>query len=227
MFAILGILLLVLIYAPSLLVRHTLRKYSVDLSSIPGTGAELARHLIDRFKLNGVNVEETQPDNDHYDPTANCVRLSPNVFHGRSLTAVAVAAHEVGHAIQFTRNEEISQLRKIYIPRAYLLRRIGIGIMGIMPIVGAIIHVPQVMLITLFIGVVTMLAGAAMYLIILPEEWDASFNKAFPILVEGNYIHSDQTKAIKHILGAAAMTYFAAALADVLSIWRWIAILRR
>jgi len=227
MFAILGIALLIAVYAPQFFVRHTLRKYSVDLTSVPGTGAELARHLIERFELNGVTVEETKPDSDHYDPNARCVRLSPNVYHGRSLTAVAVAAHEVGHAIQFTRNEDISRLRSAYIPKAYTLRRIGIAIMGLIPVVGAIVHAPQVMFATLGLGILAMLAGASMYLIILPEEWDASFNKAFPILVKGNYIDSEQSKAVRQILWAAALTYFAAALADILSIWRWIAILRR
>ena len=227
MIAALGILLLVLIYTPNFLVHHILRKYSGDLSSIPGSGAELARHLIERFNLPGVKVEETKPNNDHYDPNDNCVRLSPDVFHGHSLTAIAVATHEVGHAIQFTRNEDISRLRKAYIPKAAALRRVGIGIMGFMPVVGVIIHVPQIMILTILIGILTMLAGAAMYLIILPEEWDASFNKALPILVKGEYIKPKQEAAVRQILGAAAFTYFAGALADVLSIWRWLAIIRR
>jgi len=227
MAAVLAIFLLVLIFLPNFLVHHTLRKYSRDLASVPGSGSELARHLIDRFKLEGVSVEETNPNNDHYDQAAKCVRLSPNVFHGRSLTAVAVATHEVGHAIQFTRQEDISRLRNEYLPKALAFRRLGIGIMSIVPIVGAIVHVPAVMIATLVLGVIAMMIGAAMYLIILPEEWDASFNKALPILLQGEYIQPDQEKAIKQILGAAAFTYFAAAMADILSIWRWIAILRR
>lgn len=227
MTAVLAIFLLIVIFTPNFLVHHVLRKYSQDLSSIPGSGAELARHLIDRFQLSGVSVEETDPDHDHYDPQAKCVRLSPTIFHGRSLSAIAVATHEVGHAIQFIREEPISRLRQEYIPKAITMRRIGIGIMGIVPIAGAIVHVPAVMIAILAFGVIAMLAGAAMYLLVIPEEWDASFNKALPILLEGEYIQADQEKAIKQILGAAAFTYFAAAMADVLSIWRWIAILRR
>jgi Zn-dependent membrane protease YugP len=227
MIAILGILLLALIYMPNLMVKYTLRKYANDLPGIPGTGAELARHLITRFELSGVQVEETEPGADHYDPNKNCVRLSPNNYHGRSLTAVAVAAHEVGHAIQFNRNETISRLRGQYMPKAATLRRVGITIMGFMPLIGLLIHVPQAMILVVLIGIVTMMAGAAMYLIILPEEWDASFNKAFPILKEGNYIQADQERAVQQILRAAAFTYLAGALADILSIWRWIAILKR
>ena len=71
------------------------------------------------------------------------------------------------------------------------------------------------------------LAGAFAYLIILPEEWDASFNKALPILMEGDYVEEHQIPKIRKILKAAALTYFAAALANVLHIGRWLLILRR
>ena len=69
--------------------------------------------------------------------------------------------------------------------------------------------------------------GALAYLIVLPEEWDASFNKALPILIEGKYIESDQQQAVREVLKAAALTYFAAALASMLNIGRWLLILRR
>ena len=91
----------VLFYLPSFWVRRVMRLYGGDSVDIPGTGAELARHLIDRFQLDGVAVEECAPFKDHFDPRGPAVRLSPQNYQGRSLTAVAVAAHEVGHAIQF------------------------------------------------------------------------------------------------------------------------------
>ena len=71
------------------------------------------------------------------------------------------------------------------------------------------------------------LIGALAYLIILPEEWDASFNKALPILIEGEYVAEDQLPNIRNVLKAAAITYFASALANVLNIGRWLLILRR
>ena len=71
------------------------------------------------------------------------------------------------------------------------------------------------------------LIGALAYLIILPEEWDASFNKALPILIEGEYVAEDKLPNIRNILKAAAITYFASALANVLNIGRWLLLLRR
>ena len=69
--------------------------------------------------------------------------------------------------------------------------------------------------------------GALAYLIILPEEWDASFNKALPILIEGEYVAADQIPKIRTVLKAAAITYFSGALANVFNVWRWLLILRR
>lgn len=225
-FALLGLFLLIAIYAPSLWVHLVMDRYSKDDPAMRGTGSELAEHLIDRFQLEGVNVEETEPHHDHFDPSSNTVRLSPDNFHGRSLTAIAVAAHEVGHAIQFNRKEAISLLRGQYIPKAVLINKIGIGIVMLMPVVGLITRVPHVTIITALAGVLAMLVSALMYLIVLPEEWDASFNKALPILTQGEYINKNQEKAVNKILKAAAITYFAGALANIVSLWRWLLLLR-
>lgn len=217
---------MIAIYAPSLWVHFVMERYSKEEPSIRGSGSELAEHLIERFQLEGVNVEETQPRKDHFDPSSNTVRLSPNNYHGRSLTAIAVAAHEVGHAIQFNRNETISRLRGQYIPKAIIINKIGIGIVMLMPVIGVVTRVPHVTIITAIAEFTAMLVSALMYLVVLPEEWDASFNKALPILTEGKYITTQQEYAVNKILKAAALTYFAAALSNTLSLWRWLMLLR-
>ena len=204
-----------------------MRHYSQDLADIPGTGGQLARHLVERYQLENVKVEETDPMRDHYDPQDQVVRLSPHNYHGKSLTAIAVAAHEVGHAIQFHRQEPISQLRMKYLPTVFLIKKLGIGILMFMPIVTALMRVPHAAIIMGVAGVVAMLVSAMMYLFILPEELDASFNKALPILTQGQYIKPEQEIAVRKILKAAAYTYFAAALADIFSLWRWIGYLKR
>ena len=79
--------------------RYIFRRYADVLPRIPGTGGELARHLLDRFGMFDVRVEKTENSGDHYDPEHRAVRLSPDNYDSKSLTAVAVAAHEVGHAI--------------------------------------------------------------------------------------------------------------------------------
>ena len=224
---ILGALLAILIYVPSFWVRHVMSRYAREIPDLPGTGGELAAHLIERFKLDGIGVEETAPLRDHFDPEARMVRLSPDNYNGKSLTAVAVAAHEVGHAIQFHRQEKIFELRKRYIPQAAALNRAGIAIMWCLPVVGLVLRAPFAIGAIIVLSLILQLAGALTYLIVLPEEWDASFNKALPILKQGEYIDQQELPKVKRVLRAAALTYFAGALANVLNIARWLLILRR
>ena len=156
-----ALLISVLIYGPHLWVRVVLSRYSREIPGLPGTGGELAQHLLNRFQFDTVKVEQSEPDNNHYSPTDNAVRLSPDVYNGKSLTAIAVAAHEVGHAIQFNREEPVSQLRARYLGGAQKIQRAGAIVLMLVPLILAIIHIPHLTLITLVIGVITMLASSA------------------------------------------------------------------
>jgi len=224
---IVGAVLAILVYVPSFWVRHVMTEYSAERDSFPGTGGELAQHLISRFQLDGILVEETDDFKDHFDPAAKTVRLGATNFYGKSLTAIAVSAHEVGHAIQFHREEKIFELRKKYLPRAQVLNKIGIAIMFSIPIIGIFLRAPFAIGIVIAISLLLQLGGALAYLIILPEEWDASFNKALPILIEGEYVEEHDVGKVRIILKAAALTYFAAAMANVLNVGRWFMMLRR
>ena len=93
------------------------------------------------------------------------------------------------------------------------------------PFVGLILKVPHLAFLTASVGIFTMLVSVLMYAVIFPEEYDASFNKALPILEEG-YVPSENLPAIRQILRACAYTYVAGALADVIRLWRWLAIKR-
>ena len=224
---IVGAVLAILVYVPSFWVRHIMAKHSKEIAELPGTGGELATHLIERFELTGITVEEAAPNTDHFDPAGPVVRLSPDNFNGRSLTAVAVAAHEVGHAMQFHRGEKIFELRKRYLPMAARFNRVGVVIMMTIPFIALLIRMPLVIGGVIALSLLLQLAGAFAYLIILPEEWDASFNKALPVLIEGEYIKQAHMPAVRQVLKAAALTYFAAALANVLHVGRWFMLLRR
>jgi uncharacterized protein len=224
---IIALVLAILVYLPSFWVRHIMAKHSREIKNLPGTGGELAKHLISRFNLQGITVEESAPNADHFDPGAQAVRLSPANFNGKSLTAIAVAAHEVGHAMQFHRHEKIFELRKRYLPRAARLNKIGLFIMLSLPFLALILRSPLLLGLLIGLSLLFQLAGALAYLIILPEEWDASFNKALPVLIEGDYVEAAQIPAIRQVLKAAALTYFAAALANILNVGRWLMILRR
>lgn len=226
-YVLLTIILFAAVYLPSMWVRYVMWKHSRDREDFPGTGGDLARHLIQQYELYEVAVEECEPMRDHYDPSTPAVRLGPKNMNGRSITAVAVAAHEVGHAIQFTRREDVAKLRGRYLPIAALLKRIGVGMIVLVPIVGLVFKAPAVMFVFVGLSLLFQLLGALSYLIILPEEWDASFNKAMPILIDGGYIQGDEIPAVRSVLRAAALTYFSGALADMLNIGRWLMVLIR
>lgn len=226
LYALLTGLLLLAVYGPMLWVRLAMSRHSATISDMPGTGAELARHLIERYELGAITVEETANGGDHFDPGAKAVRLSPANFNGKSLTAIAVAAHEVGHAIQFARSEPVFQLRKRYLPGAMALRKAGVLVLSVVPLVALLAKAPALLIGLALLGLGLQLLGALAYLIVLPEEWDASFNKALPMLIE-DYVPKHHEGAIRQVLRAAALTYFAGALADLLNIGRWLMILRR
>ena len=220
-------MLAILVFLPSFWVRRVMQHYATEISDLPGTGGELATHLVQRFQLSGIKVEETDAYRDHFDPASQTVRLSPDNYHGKSLTAVAVAAHEVGHAIQFHRQEQIFELRNRYLPTARALAQAGVAIMWGFPIIAILLRSPWAVGMVIGLSLLLQLAGALAYLIILPEEWDASFNKALPILIEGEYVEPEHLPALRRVLRAAALTYFAAPLANVLNIGRWLMLLRR
>jgi hypothetical protein len=225
-FAVLVGALVLLMFAPQIWVRHVMRKYGQEIDGMPGTGGELAEHLIERFKLTGIGVEETAEFQDHFDPQDKMVRLSPSNYHGRSLKAVAVAAHEVGHAIQFHRQEDIFQLRAKYLPKAEQMRRIGVYALWLSPVLALIIKSPVALFLPILISVVLQIIAALTYLVVLPEEWDASFGKAMPILADG-YVPEAYLPHADTVLKAAAFTYFAAALSSVLNLGYLLLLLRR
>lgn len=225
LYVLLPLLFILLVYGPALWIRYVMWRHSSEYEDMPGTGGELAEHLVDRFELEGVTVEEGVSGGDHYNPADRIVSLSPEVYHCKSVTAVAVAAHEVGHAIQFTRGEPVSQLRERYMGKAVRIRQAGTLILMSIPVVTLVFKSPVMIIAAVVVGVVTMLASVLMYVAILPEEFDASFRKALPILEEG-YVPEDQIAGARKVLRAAALTYVAAALTDVLSLWRWLSVFR-
>lgn len=219
-------LLLLLVFTPSLWVRWVMKRYASDIADMPGTGGELAKHLIERFELKGVEAEITELG-DHYDPQSKMVRLSEENWHGKSLTAVAIAAHEVGHAIQHEQNDRRLSARTKLVPIVNFLGQLSVGVMAVAPIIGLVTRHPVPILFIGIVGLSGLLLRMLLHLVTLPTEWDASFGKAMPILRQGNYIPRDQEFAVKRILRAAALTYVAAALADAFNLFRWAAILLR
>ena len=224
--AIAALIMLIFVFGPSLWVKFIMKRYSVSRPEMRGTGGELAEHLIDRFKLQGVQVEVTELG-DHYDPTEKKVRLLREHFESKSLTAVAIAAHEVGHAVQDQEGDRRLASRTKMIPIADKVARWSAAIISLSPVIGLIARHPMPFSLVLLLGLSGFVARMMVHAVTLPIEFDASFSKALPILREGNYVSLQDEIAVTRILRAAALTYVSAALADVLNLGRWIAILLR
>tara|TARA_B100000965_G_scaffold340932_1_gene309474 strand:+ start:731 stop:1345 length:615 start_codon:yes stop_codon:yes gene_type:complete len=203
-----------------------MRRYSTEKPEMPGTGGELAKHLIKRFSLKDVEVETTELG-DHYDPIEKKVRLLPEHYESKSLTAIAIAAHEVGHAIQDHQGDKRLAIRTKMVPIVNLLARWSVVIISLSPVIGIITRHPIPFSLLLFLGLSGFIARMMIHAVTLPVEFDASFSKALPILREGDYVSQSNEKAVSHVLRAAALTYVSAALADILNLGRWAFILLR
>ena len=220
------LIVLALIFGPSLWVKFVMRKYSLEKPEIPGTGGELAKHLIKRFSLKDVTVEVTELG-DHYDPIEKKVRLSQEHYESKSLTAIAIAAHEVGHAIQDQQGDKRLATRTKMIPIVNRVARLSAIIISLSPVIGIITRHPMPFSLLLLLGLSGFIARMLIHAVTLPIEFDASFSKALPLLREGKYISQSNEKAVSQILKAASLTYVSAALADILNLGRWIVILSR
>ncbi len=220
------IIILAIVFGPQWWAKRIFTKYSVEQPDMRGTGGELAQHLVETYHIDGVVVEQTD-QGDHYDPQAKAVRLSPSNFNGKSLTAIAVAAHEVGHAIQDHQDSKLLKNRTRWVKFAQVTDKMGSIAIFAMPILGLLTRVPAVVGLMIVLALGSMLVGTLVHFVTLPVELDASFNKALPILKHGKYIEAKDEKAVNSILKAAAYTYVAASLASILNLARWVAVLRR
>lgn len=224
---ILLLLIVAVIYGPNLWAKYTFKRYSKPRDDIPGNGAQLARHLLKQLQIENVTVEETKQDGDHYSSTDKAVRLSPDNYHKNSLTAITVAAHEVGHAIQDHQDDPMLRRRHNLILLTHKIQQLGMWMLTATFVLGLFSRSPVIGLIAVVAGLTVMGISVVVNMVTLPVEFDASFNKALPILFDGNYIDKKDHAAARRILKAAAYTYVAASLADLLNLARWIALLRR
>ncbi|MDZ7822721.1 MAG: zinc metallopeptidase [Ahrensia sp.] len=220
-------LILAAIYAPQYWVKYTMQKHAVPRPDFPGSGGELAKHLIEEFKLDGVNVEQADEGiGDHYDPESRTVRLSAQNYNDASLTAVAVASHEVGHALQHARGDGGLALRQTLVKYAMVTDKMAAIFFIAAPFLFAAVRAPAAIFAMVAIGILFMAIRVVVHLVTLPVEYDASFKKALPILEQGNYLHPDDIKGARSVLKAAALTYVAASLMSLLNLARWIRVLR-
>ncbi len=197
-------------------VKRNFEKYS-QIMTIKGiTGAEVARGLLDSQNLSHVLVEETNGFlSDHYDPTKKVLRLSKDVYHGKSIAAAGIAAHEMGHAMQDA--EEYGPL----VLRSGMVTSVKVGswVGPLLFFIGLFLNPALAIIGLLFFGVTILFA-----LTTLPVEYDAS-RRAKKLLVTQGILQKQEIKGVKDVLDAAALTYVAVALQAITTLLYYVFIL--
>ena len=196
----------------------TFGRYKKERASSNMTGAEVARRMLDNNGLHNVRVEQTQGRlSDHYDPKSRTVRLSPDIYGKPSVAAVAVAAHEVGHAIQHANNYAPLKIRSGLVPVVNIANRLGFIII----IAGIFLE----LFVMAEIGIILIASLFIFQLITLPVEFNAS-RRAMVGLQEMNILYDyNEIRAARKTLNAAALTYVAALVVALVELLRWVAIL--
>ena len=221
-----GLIILGIVFLPGVWVQRVLSRYSKPADRYSGTGAQLARHLLDKHGMQSIKVEETK-EGDHYDPNDKVVRLTPDKYAGHSLTAITVAAHEVGHAVQDNEGYKPLKYRSRLVKATQKFEKLGAAILMLSPFIGAITRVPGLGIVMFLGGMMTLGTSTLVHLVTLPTELDASFNRALPMLEKENILKQVDKRHARRLLKAAAFTYVSASLMSLLNIARWFAILRR
>ncbi len=218
--------LILLVVGPGLWVKRVMKRYRRPVDRYGHEGAETARKLLDSLGLQQVGIEITEAG-DHYDPAAKVVRLTAENYHGRSLTAVTVAAHEVGHAWQDAEDFAPLKWRTRLVRWVSPLEKTGILLMMSTPLIIGITRLPVAGLLTIFCGLLTLGSAVAVHALTLPTEFDASFGRALPMMRDQEVLYPVDEPHARRLLRAAAMTYVSASLMSLLNVARWLAILRR
>jgi Zn-dependent membrane protease YugP len=191
-------------------VKRTFSKYSKVGIASRASGAEVARELLARSGIQDVEVEQHQGFlSDHYHPGKRVVRLSPDVYTGRSISAVGVAAHEVGHAIQHSQGYAPMKVRQSLVPVA----GIGSNLSYIIIILGFVFHTAGL----IWIGIFLFSAVVLFQIVTLPVELNAS-KRAKLQLVQTGIVSQAEAVHVGKVLSAAAMTYVAAVITSLLTL---------
>lgn len=224
--AILILALLALVVGPGLWVRRVMSRYHRPEDRYGMSGAETARELLDGQGLQHVQTEITE-SGDHYDPVAKVLRLSEQNYHGKSLTAVTIAAHEVGHAIQDAEGYAPLRLRTRLVKWVGPIEKTGAVLMMATPVIIGVTRLPLAGLLMAVGGLLTLGSAVVIHMLTLPTEFDASFGRALPLMKKQDVLYASDERHARRLLKAAAMTYVSASLMSLLNIARWWAILRR
>jgi Zn-dependent membrane protease YugP len=194
------------------LVKSNYSKYKKIPNNIGMTGAEVAQHILQKNGIYDVQVLALEGElTDHYDPRKKEVKLSSDIYYGQTISALAIAAHEVGHAIQHAHGYLPLKIRHSIFPMA----RFGSSAALPLFFIGFLFNTPMLM----NLGIIFFLAAFLFQLATLPVEFNAS-QRAFQQLGDGLVVEEREMAGIKKVLKAAALTYVAAALMALLQVVR-------
>lgn len=213
----------VLCMLASSFVNNTYKKYAKIRARSGMTGAEAAARILQFAGIHDVKIQQVSGDlTDHYDPRAKVLRLSESVYDSRSVAALGVAAHECGHAVQHQKGYLPLKLRSVLVPVANLGSKLGLPLVILGIVLGLEFSLPGGGYFSLTeIGIWIFSFAVLFQIVTLPVEFNAS-GRALKMLNECGIMNSDEIDDCKHVLGAAALTYVAAAAASVLQLLRLI-----
>jgi len=209
----LGILLFMIPpFLLSLYAQYKVKSAFKEMSKIPTnlSGAQAARRMLDSSGLHSVGIERVSGHlSDHYDPSAKVLRLSSEVYDGRSMASLGVACHEAGHAFQDAERYAPLVIRNLAVPAA----NFGSSISGILLMLGVVMSIKPL----LWVGIVLFSLVVFFQLVNLPVEFDAS-SRAKKQLVSLGMVSENDSYYISKVLNAAALTYVAATLQSVMTL---------
>ena len=200
-------------FIPSLWVNYILKKYNKILPDMPFTGKELGNKILEEQKLNYVSINSIK-QLDHYNPIDKKIHISDDKLNKKSITSIAVVAHEIGHAIQDKENYKPLKLRQSLIERTMIFQRIGSFLLIIgLPSIFAFTKSPFITFIAALVIMGCLTTNVLIHLITLPVEFDASYKRALPILTK--YVPKENMYQCKSVLRAAALTYLAQSIVSI------------
>ena len=180
---------------------------------MPFTGKELGLKLLKENKLDNVLIEPIKQV-DHYNPLEKKVRISEEKLNKKSITSIAVVAHEIGHAIQDKENYKPLLLRQKLIEKTIMFQRVGSFLLIIgLPSIFAITKSPFITFLAAILIMGCLSTNVVIHLITLPVEFDASFKRALPILQK--YVPNENMRQCRSVLRAAAFTYLAQSIVSI------------
>ena len=207
------ILPFLILFLPNIWVNYILKNNNRVLSDMPFTGNQLGKKILEEQKIYNVSIESIK-QLDHYNPIKKKIHIGEDKLNKKSITSIAVVAHEIGHAIQDKENYKPLIIRQKLIEKTMIFQRLGSFLLIIgLPSIFTFTKSPLITFVAAMIIMGCLSTNVLIHLITLPVEFDASFKRALPILQK--YVPKENMKQCRSVLRAAAFTYLAQSIVSI------------